>query len=546
MQTTLVIGHKNPDTDSICSAICYAELKRRVTGESFLACRAGEINGETQYVLDRFSVHPPKLITNLEPKLRHVYFRRIKGIDGDFSLKQAWEHMKNQSIRSVPVLTPNNKVEGIITLGDEARFYMEDQDARALSKSAATYKNIADTLQGRVVVGDENGRFSDGKVSVASANPDMMGSHIKENDLVILGNREEAQLCAIDLKVSCIVVSLGAEVSQHVIDRAEEAGCTVIISPLDSYTIAKLINQAVPVRHIMKTEGIISFLDDDLVSDVKEAVAKVKIRYFPVVDREGSYLGMVSQRNLLSVGRQKVILVDHNEKGQAADGIHSADVTEIIDHHRIDSVETMNPIYFRNQPLGCTSTIIAQMYREEDVEITPQIAGLLCSAILSDTLMFRSPTCTPLDERTARELARIAGIDVEEHATEMFNAGSCLAHKTPEEIFHIDCKSFKAENYTFTVSQITSVSGEELSRVSEIMLPFMRDYINQSTSDMLLMMLTNIIDESTELLFVGKSAKEIVSNAFAAECGDSSVVLSGVVSRKKQIIAPVVSAIEAL
>ncbi len=546
MQTTLVIGHKNPDTDSICSAICYAELKRRVTGESFLACRAGEINGETQYVLDRFSVHPPKLITNLEPKLRHVYFRRIKGIDGDFSLKQAWEHMKNQSIRSVPVLTPNNKVEGIITLGDEARFYMEDQDARALSKSAATYKNIADTLQGKVVVGDENGHFSDGKVSVASANPDMMGSHIKENDLVILGNREEAQLCAINLKVSCIVVSLGAEVSQHVIDRAEEAGCTVIISPLDSYTIAKLINQAVPVRHIMKTEGIISFLDDDLVSDVKEAVAKVKIRYFPVVDREGSYLGMVSQRNLLSVGRQKVILVDHNEKGQAADGIHSADVTEIIDHHRIDSVETMNPIYFRNQPLGCTSTIIAQMYREEDVEITPQIAGLLCSAILSDTLMFRSPTCTPLDERTARELARIAGIDVEEHATEMFNAGSCLAHKTPEEIFHIDCKSFKAENYTFTVSQITSVSGEELSRVGEIMLPFMRDYINQSTSDMLLMMLTNIIDESTELLFVGKSAKEIVSNAFAAECGDSSVVLSGVVSRKKQIIAPVVSAIEAL
>ena len=546
MQTTLVIGHKNPDTDSICSAICYAELKRRVTGESFLACRAGEINGETQFVLDRFSVHPPKLITSLEPKLRHVYFRRIKGIDGDFSLKQAWEHMKNQSIRSVPVLTPNNKVEGIITTGDEARFYMEDLDARALSKSAATYKNIAETLHGEVVVGDENGHFSEGKVSVASANPDMMGSHIRENDLVILGNREEAQLCAIDLKVSCIVVSLGARVSQDVIDRAEEAGCTVIISPLDSYSIAKLINQAVPVRHVMKTEGIISFSDDDLVTDVKEAVAKVKIRYFPVVDREGSYLGMVSQRNLLSVGRQKVILVDHNEKGQAADGIRSADVTEIIDHHRIDSVETMNPIYFRNQPLGCTATIIAQMYREEDIEITPQIAGLLCSAILSDTLMFRSPTCTPLAERTARELAKIAGIDVEEHATEMFNAGSCLAQKTPEEIFHIDCKSFKAEKYTFTVSQVTSVSGEELARVSERMLPFMRDYINHSTSDMLLMMLTNIIDESTELLFVGKSAKEIVSNAFAAECGDSSVVLNGVVSRKKQIIAPVVSAIEAL
>ena len=546
MQTTLVIGHKNPDTDSICSAICYAELKRRVTGDSYLACRAGEINNETQFVLDRFSAKQPKLITSLEPKLRHVYFRRIKGIDGDFSLRQAWEHMKNQSIRSVPILTPSNKVEGIVTIGDEAQFYMEDQDACALSKSAATYRNIALTLQGEILVGDGNERFSKGKVSVASGSPEMMGTHIKENDLVILGNRVEAQLCAIDLKVSCIVISLGAEVSPHVLRSAEEEGCTVIVSPLDSYTIAKLINQAVPVRHIMKTEGIISFSDDDLVSDVKEAVAKVKIRYFPVVDRDGSYLGMVSQRNLLTVGRQKVILVDHNEKGQAADGIRSAEVIEIIDHHRIDSVETMNPIYFRNQPLGCTSTIIAQMYREQGVDITPQIAGLLCSAIISDTLMFRSPTCTPVDERTARELAEIAGINIEEHATEMFNAGSCLSNKTADEIFHIDCKSFKANHYTFTVSQVTSVSGEELAKVRSRMLPFIREYVKQAEVDMLLMMLTNIIEESTELLFVGKNAKEIVSNAFSAECSDESVVLKGVVSRKKQIIAPVVSAIEAM
>ena len=546
MQTTLVIGHKNPDTDSICSAICYAELKRRVTGESYLACRAGEINNETQYVLDRFNVKPPKLITSLEPKLRHVYFRRIKGINGDYSLKQAWEHMQNQSVRSVPILTPANKVEGIVTTGDEARFYMEDQDARALSKSAATYSNIAETLQGEILVGDGKGRFSEGKVSVASANPEMMESYIKENDLVILGNREEAQLFAIDLKVSCIVVSLGAAVSQEVIRRAEEAGCTVIVSPLDSYTVAKLINQAVPVRHIMKTEGLICFSEDDLVSDVRKAVAKVKVRYFPVVDREGSYLGMVSQRNLLSVGRQKVILVDHNEKGQAADGIRSAEVTEIIDHHRIDSVETMNPIFFRNQPLGCTCTIVAQMYREQDVEITPPVAGLLCSAILSDTLMFRSPTCTPVDERTARELAEIAGINIEEHATAMFNAGSCLANKTADEIFHIDCKTFKADRYTFTVSQVTSVSGEELARVSKRMLPFMREYVKQAEVDMLLMMLTNIFEESTELLFVGRDARAIVSHAFNAECGDASVILQGVVSRKKQIIAPVVSAIEAL
>lgn len=543
MQATIVIGHKNPDTDSICSAIGYAELKRRATGENYLACRAGKINSETQFVLDRFSVQPPKLITSLEPRLGDVYFRRIKGINEEFSLKQAWEHMQNQSVRAVPILTPTNKVKGILTTGDEARFYMEDQDACALSKSAASYRNIAMTVQGQILVGDANAHFSRGKVTVASANPDMMGIYIKDHDLVILGNRREAQIYAIMLHVSCIIVCLDAQVSQDVLNLAKEYGCTVILTPLDSYTVAKLINQAVPVRHIMKTEDIIFFTEDDLVSDVKAAVSKVKIRYFPVVDSAGNYVGMVSQRNLLTVGRQKVILVDHNEKGQAVDGIRSAEVTEIIDHHRIDSVETMNPIYFRNQPVGCTATIVTQMYREEGVDIPPQIAGLLCSAILSDTLMFRSPTCTKVDELTARELAKIAGIDIEKHATEMFNAGSCLSQKTPDEIFHTDCKPFNAGNFTFKVSQVTSVSNDELKRLAEIMPPYLRGHLREENADMLLMMLTNIINETTELLFAGKDAREIISRAFSKECGESSVVLKGVVSRKKQIIAPVVSAI---
>lgn len=543
MQATIVIGHKNPDTDSICSAIGYAELKRRATGENYLACRAGKINSETQFVLDRFSVQPPKLITSLEPRLGDVYFRRIKGINEEFSLKQAWEHMQNQSVRAVPILTPTNKVKGILTTGDEARFYMEDQDACALSKSAASYRNIAMTVQGQILVGDANAHFSRGKVTVASANPDMMGIYIKDHDLVILGNRREAQIYAIMLHVSCIIVCLDAQVSQDVLNLAKEYGCTVILTPLDSYTVAKLINQAVPVRHIMKTEDIIFFTEDDLVSDVKAAVSKVKIRYFPVVDSAGNYVGMVSQRNLLTVGRQKVILVDHNEKGQAVDGIRSAEVTEIIDHHRIDSVETMNPIYFRNQPVGCTATIVTQMYREEGIDIPPQIAGLLCSAILSDTLMFRSPTCTKVDELTARELAKIAGIDIEKHATEMFNAGSCLSQKTPDEIFHTDCKPFNAGNFTFKVSQVTSVSNDELKRLAEIMPPYLRGHLREENADMLLMMLTNIIDETTELLFAGKDAREIISRAFSKECGESSVVLKGVVSRKKQIIAPVVSAI---
>lgn len=544
MKSTIVIGHKNPDTDSICSAICYAYLKHRLTGEEYVPCRAGEINSETKYVLDQFSVPSPRLLESLEPTVADVPFRRIKPIDAPLSLKRAWEHMRDENIQTVPILTKRGKVKGLLTLGDQARFYMEDRDASALSKAKTPYTNIADTLQGEIIVGDPEGRFTKGKVVVAAANPDLMEEHISQNDMVILGNRSESQLCAIELKASCLIVCLGAKISKSIMRIAEEAGCTIITSPLDTYTAAKLINQSVPVGHLMKKGDIISFGLDDSVADVKATVSKLRIRYFPVLDSDDHYVGMISQRNLLDVDRRRVILVDHNEKGQAVDGIRSAEVIEVIDHHRIDSVETNSPIYFRNQPLGCTATIITMMFRENKIDIEPTIAGLLCSAILSDTLMFRSPTCTPLDENIARELAQIAGIDIKEHAMAMFNAGSRLGKKTPDEIFHIDCKAFKADQLKITVSQVTSVSRRELERVKEKMLPYMESLLPNSGADMLFMMLTNIIDRSTELLFVGQGARGTVESAFTKEAADNSLVLEGVVSRKKQVLAPLITAIE--
>lgn len=546
MKSTIVIGHKNPDTDSICSAICYAYLKHRMTGEEYVPCRAGEVNGETKYVLDRFCVPAPRYLESLEPTVADVPFRRIEGIDAPMSLKRAWEHMRDGNIQTIPILTKRGKIKGILTLGDQARFYMEDQDADALSKAATPYANIADTLKGEVVVGDPDALFDKGKVIIAAANPDLMGEYIEKNDMVILGNRSESQLCAIEQGASCLVVCLGAKISKYIIEIAREAGCAIITSPLDTYTAAKLINQSVPVGHLMCQKDIITFHLDDAVADVKATVSKLRIRYFPVLDSDGHYVGMISQRNLLDVDRRKVILVDHNEKGQAVDGIRSAEVLEVIDHHRIDSVETNSPIYFRNQPLGCTATIISLMFRENKIEIEPTIAGLLCSAILSDTLMFRSPTCTPLDENVARELAQIAGIDIEEHAMAMFNAGSKLGKKTPDEIFHIDCKAFKADQFKLTVSQVTSVSRRELERVKEKMLPYMEALLPNSGMDMLFLMLTNIIDQSTELLFVGQGAKGMVESAFAQEADEAaSITLQGVVSRKKQVLAPLMEAIEA-
>ena len=320
----------------------------------------------------------------------------------------------------------------------------------------------------------------------------------------------------------------------------------IVVSPMDMYTCSKLITHAMPVAHVMRKEKIICFNTDELVADVKATVSKLRIRYFPVLDSNDCYVGMMSQRNLLNIERQPVVLVDHNEKGQAVDGISSAEVVEVIDHHRIDSVETINPIYFRAQPLGCTATIITMMFRERGVAIDPTVAGLLCSAILSDTLMFRSPTCTPADERAARELAGIAGINIKEHAMAMFNAGSRLGKKTPDEIFHIDCKRFNATAAAITVSQVTSVSEKELDRVKRKLLPYMEKQLPNAGSDMLFVMLTNIIDQSTELLFVGQNAKAVVQNAFQCEPSQDSVFLPGVVSRKKQVIAPLIAAIDEL
>ena len=305
-----------------------------------------------------------------------------------------------------------------------------------------------------------------------------------------------------------------------------------------------MINQAVPVQHIMKRSGLITFRPDDLVEDVKKTVAKKRIRYYPILDDNGKYIGMVSQRNLLDIEKQEVILVDHNERDQAVDGIQAAQVTEIIDHHRIGALETAGPIYFRNQPLGCTATIVAQLYRENGVEISRQAAGLLCSAILSDTLMFRSPTCTPIDRRIAEEMAQIAGVDIQSHAVTMFREGSQLVNRSMDEIFHMDYKYYQVRGRRITVSQITSVNQEELDAIRTPMLDYMRSCLPSSGLVMLFAMLTNIIDETTELIYVGNGAASLVHAAFQTDNGSDSVVLPGVVSRKKQLILPLLAALE--
>ena len=540
-----VIGHKNPDTDSICSAIAYADLKNKLTHEScYVPKRAGQLNEESRFVLEYFGVKTPEYVADVGTQVKDIEIRMTAGVDANISLKKAWQLMRQNNVVTLPI-TEGEKLKGLITIGDIAKSYMDVYESTILGVAKTQYANIIETIDGHMIVGDENAYVDKGKVLVAAANPDLMESYIEENDLVILGNRYESQLCAIEMSAGCIVVCDGAEVSRTIKRLAEEKGCTVIMSPHDTFTVARLINQSMPISYFMKTDGLVTFRMDSLVDQIKDVMAKLRHRDFPILDGRGRYVGMISRRNLMNMRRKQLILVDHNERAQAPDGIDNAEILEIIDHHRIGSLETMAPVFFRNQPLGCTATIIYQFYREAGIEIEPKIAGLLLAAIVSDTLMYRSPTCTAIDRAAAEDLAAIAGIDVKDFAKQMFNAGSDLKTKTPEEIFYQDFKKFNIDETEFGVGQISSMNEEELENLKKKLLPYMEKVAAETELSMIFFMLTNILEESTELIYCGKNAKQLVADGFYTKAGENATVLPGVVSRKKQLIPAFMNALSA-
>ena len=540
-----VIGHKNPDTDSICSAICYANLKTSITGKEYVPCRAGRINEETQFVLNYFGVEAPELVSNVKTQVRDIEIRETAGVDRNISLKKAWNLMQDANVVTLPAVNANNVLEGLITVGDITKSYMNVLDSSILSKARTQYSNIIETLEGQLVIGEESAYFDQGKVLIAAANPDLMEYYIAPHDLVILGNRYESQLCAIEMEADCIIVCEGAAVSMTIRKLAQERGCTVITTPYDTYTAARLINQSMPISYFMKTENLITFEDGDFIDDIKDVMASKRHRDFPILDKDGKYRGMISRRNLLGARGKQIVLVDHNEKNQAVDGIENAEILEIIDHHKLGTVETIAPVFFRNQPLGCTATIVYQMYNENSVPMDKKIAGLLCSAIISDTLLFRSPTCTEIDKMAALALAGEAGIDINQYAREMFSAGSNLKSKTDDEIFYQDFKRFNSGKVSFGVGQISSLNADELDSLKERLLPYLKKAHKEHGVDMMFFMLTNILNESTILLYEGTGALPMLTNAFhleenteeARDSASGTVELPGVVSRKKLIPA---------
>lgn len=543
----VVIGHRNPDTDSICSAIAYAELKNKT---SDLVCeprRAGKMNQETEFVLKKFGVKPPRMCTDVNPKIRDVDYREMPGIPGSTSLRKAWEIMRDKQIDTLPVTSPDNELEGVITVKDIATANMDVFDTGILAKSQTTYRNILETLGGTMVVGREDDVCTTGHIRIGTATPEMLENTVEKGDIVILTNRYESQLCAIEKEASLLIICNGSKVGRTIQRIAEEMGVAIMTTPVDTYAAGKLISQCAPISYYMTRSDIMKFTLVTPVADVTRVMAKVRHRYFPILDEDGKYCGMVSRRNIINLRKRRIILVDHNEATQAVEGFDQAEILEIIDHHRIGSLETSGPVYFRNQPVGCTATIITQMYDENGMEIPPQIAGLLLAAILSDTLVFRSPTCTPLDEALAKRLAKIAGVDIDEFASEMFEAGEKLDGKTAEEVFLQDFKVFMCGDIRFGVAQGSYMTRKNLLAAEALLQPYLEEARNKQNVEDIYMLLTDVPKEESVVISDGRYASEVLSDGFETQpAEDGSFTLPGVVSRKKQFIPALMTAYQEL
>ena len=532
-----VIGHKNPDTDSICSAIAYADIKNRTTqSKRYIPKRAGQINEETRYVLNRFGVQPPAYLGNIGTQVKDMDIRLSPQADKNMSLKNTWDLMQENGIVSLPIRDKEGCLEGLVTIGDIAKTYMDTTDSYLLSNARTQYQRIAETVGGEVVEGNGHGYFVKGRVLVGTANPKMMESYIEENDMIIMGDREEDHLQAISQNVSCIIVGLNIVVSEKVVKLAHEKNIVIIRSPYDTFNIARLINQSIPVSYVMKRDNMVTFNTEDFTDDIQDVMVKNRHRAFPVINPHGKCIGTISRRNFLDMHKKKVVLVDHNEVDQAVDNIEKAEILEIIDHHKLGTLQTMTPVAFRNEPVGCTGTILYEIYGEQRLEIPEKIAGLLCAAIISDTLMFRSPTCTPLDKSVAEALTVIAEVDIETYAKNMFQAGSNFSGKTTEEIFYQDFKIFHTDDCDFGVAQISAMSREELDKVAEQIRPFMVQVLAEKKIDMVYVMLTDILEESSKIIFDGENAGKILGAAFRKEERSAGILLEGIVSRKKQFI----------
>lgn len=541
-----IIGHLHPDTDSICSAISYAYLKNTVGKTNiYEPRRAGTINRETAFVLKHFGFDEPQLITSVMPQVKDTEIQRQAGIDSEMSLFAAWNLMRETKVDTLCVTDPQNNLEGLIAVKDIANANMDVFDTSIVADSHTSYANIVSTLNGEMILGNPADTVHAGDVRVGTT-PEMMEDTVKAGDIVLVTNRYETQQFAVECDASCLIICCSAHVSDRVVASARRHGCSIITTPYDTYAAARLISMSIPVRAKMLAENILKVSVNTSIDDARKMMAKSRHRFFPVIDENGTYAGLISSSSLLTAKKKHVILVDHNERTQAVEGLEQAEIMEIIDHHRIGSIETSGPALFRNMPVGCTCTILYLIYQENDVEIPPSIAGLMLSAILSDTLAFRSPTCTPVDQKAGKALAKICGEDIPSYADAMFEAGADLTGRTAEEVFHQDFKIFSRGNVKFGVGQGSFMTENSRKAAEALVGPYLPEAAQAEELPLVFYLFTDVKTSSSEVLWYGEDADGIVSRAFDVEPEDGLAKLPGVVSRKKQVIPALMATLQSI
>jgi manganese-dependent inorganic pyrophosphatase len=540
-----ITGHKNPDSDSICAAISYSEFKNKTGNVLAVPLRQGNLSRETKFILDYFGVEEPELKTTMKLQVSDLPFDNIDPIHPHVSLKKAWSIMKENNVKSLPVIDEQGKLKGLASISNLVSTYIDNWDDNILAKSNTNINNILDTLSAKAVYLNEENPSFPGKIVVAAMLPISAEQHIDKGDIVICGDRQDTQAIIIDEKASLMIVAGNHEVSPEILEKAKKSGTSIILTPYDSFTTTRLIVQSIPVSYIMSSSDIITFNTSDYVEDVKDAMLKTRYRSYPVLDESNKVLGTISRYHLISKDKKKLILVDHNEKSQTVDGLEDAEILEIIDHHRLADIQTASPMYFRNQPVGSSCTIVASIFFENGITPSKKTAGLLCAAMISDTLMFRSPTTTPTDRDVLKKLAKIAEIDPEDFASKMFKAGTSLEGKTVEEIFNQDYKVFNLSNYKIGVSQVGTMDIEGFEPMKASTIDYMETKAKDENFNVLLLLLTDILKGGSELIAVGPD-QSLVSKAFELELDNNCAYAPGVLSRKKQVIPPLTTAIESL
>jgi len=536
MTTVYVLGHKNPDTDSICSAIAYAYLKKISEGINAIPVKLGPINRETKFILNYFNIEEPILIENVYTQIQDIKYDKALTFKENTPMLEAWNKMIDQNTKTIIIVDNDNKLQGIATLGDLAESYLAS--SHKLSKYKIPLNNIVSTLNGKIIL--KYTEYLEGNILVGAMSKENVITRIKSGDILIIGDRDDVQIAAIKKGIKALIITGNNSIKNEIIDLAKQHKVTLIKVSPDTFDTVKLLNQSIPLSYITKKADIVSFRTSDYIDDVKEIMLKYRFRNFPIVDDNGHPVGLLARRHILDYERKNIIMVDHNEFSQSVDGIQDARILEIIDHHRIGVIETDQPILFRNHPVGCTATIINRIFEERGLIPEPKIAGIMCAAILSDTLVFKSPTCTPEDVRAAKKLAEIADIDINEFGNKMFKAGTSLEGKTVEEIFYTDFKEFTINNYKIGIGQVNTLT--DTGELKEKLISFMEQTRKDKKYDLLLLMLTDIINEGSEILF-STNNKEILIRAFNVNVTDNHFYLPYVISRKKQVVPPIIKAI---